>query len=160
MGVAAMIAWILTALGALALTGIWLAGGGLRQQANRMTRLRAPVVFGFVGLVVVGLILWILYLTAHTAGLGLAAVVLLVIGAVLGALMVTAWVAGGGHRSTARPEFTGLTRGARSGHRMSGALGTEVAAEHRFPPAFVAGEGILTLLTLFLALVAFLTPLD
>jgi hypothetical protein len=69
--------------------------------------------------------------------------------ALLGLLMLMAWVAGGGHRSRARPVLREFTA-ARSGARASGAMGTETAAEHRFPVAMVVGHGVLAALTVVL----------
>jgi len=159
MSIAALIVWILTALGGLTLLAIWLAGGGLRQQPTHLSRFRAPVVFGHMGLAALGLILWILYMTLNTVGWGWGALIAAVAAAVLGLLMFTAWRASGGLRSTASPRITGLTPGQRAAARTGGMLGTEVPAEHRFPVALVAGHGLLAALTILLVLLVLLTPL-
>jgi hypothetical protein len=147
-----LIAWILTALGGLSLLGIWVGAGGVRQWRAGISRLRAPVVFTHFALAGLGLILWILYVGLHGLVWAWAALAVLVVVALLGLLMLSAWVASGGHRSTARPVLKEFTAG-RAGGRAAGAMGTETAAEHRFPVLLVAGHGVLAVLTLLLVIV-------
>ena len=61
MKVAALITWLITALGGFYLIGTWLSRGGIRQQQSRTSRFPAPVIFGHfllaaTGLIVVGII--------------------------------------------------------------------------------------------------------
>ncbi|MEU1274836.1 hypothetical protein [Streptomyces sp. NPDC005799] len=42
MDIAALVAWIVTALGGFVLLGRWISGGGLRQQQSRTARFPAP----------------------------------------------------------------------------------------------------------------------
>jgi hypothetical protein len=46
MKVAALIFWLITALGGFYLLGTWLSRGGIRQQQARTSRFPAPVIFG------------------------------------------------------------------------------------------------------------------
>jgi hypothetical protein len=50
MSIAALITWLITALGGFYLLGTWLARGGLRQQQTETTRFPAPVIFGWIPL--------------------------------------------------------------------------------------------------------------
>jgi len=145
----ALIAWIVTALGGLTLLGIWLGGGGVRQQAAGTTRLRSPVVFSHFALAGLGLVFWVLYLGLNDLFWSWAALGAIAAVALLGLLMFAAWVAGGGHRSRARPVLKEFTTG-RGGGALGGAVGTETAAEHRFPLLLVAGHGVLALITVAL----------
>ncbi|WP_174184255.1 hypothetical protein [Nocardia barduliensis] len=52
MGIAALILWLLTAVGGFVLLGTWIAEGGARQPSS--SHLPAPVVFGHFPLAVDG----------------------------------------------------------------------------------------------------------
>src|SRR4051812_31885302 len=61
---AALIAWVITALGGFGLLSIWLRNGGLAAGSRPGTRIRAPRVFSHMGLAAIGLVLWIIYVAA------------------------------------------------------------------------------------------------
>ena len=96
MNVAALIAWLVTALGGFYLLSKWLARGGVRGPS----RFPVPVIFGHFLLAAAGLIVWIVFLLAHTRALAWTAFVILVPVALLGfgvvATLVAAvvWVSG------------------------------------------------------------------
>jgi len=134
MNVAALIAWLVTALGGFYLLGKWLAGGGARQQHGGPSRFPAPVIFGHFLLAAAGLIVWIVFLLAHTKALAWTAFVILVPVALLGFTMFSRWI--GVHR----------------GHRA--AAGAAVPAERHLPVPVVLAHGALAATTLVLVLLA------
>ena len=48
MGIAALVAWVLTAGGGFVMLARWISRGGLRQQGGGGTRFPAALVFGFL----------------------------------------------------------------------------------------------------------------
>ncbi|WP_433173782.1 hypothetical protein [Actinoallomurus sp. CA-150999] len=98
MGIAALVMWILAAVAGTYLLIIWLANGGLRQQATKITRFPAVLVLGHPALAVVALATWVEFLfTAQTvyawSAFGALAVV-----AMLGFTLLTRWLTGRGGR--------------------------------------------------------------
>jgi hypothetical protein len=136
MDIAALVAWVVTALGGFVLLARWLARGGLRQQQTGTTRFPAPLVFGHFLLAAAGLVLWIVYLAAETDALAWTAFGLLVAVALLGFTMLARWIPV--YRTTATT-----------------AAGDEaVPAERHLPVPVVAAHGILAATTLVLVLLA------
>lgn len=152
MDVAALVTWLVTAVGGFVLLGTWLARGGARTPARTSvaanavrdtagaaglpvtapTRLRPPLVFGHALLAVAGLVVWVLYLAGGSGSLAWTAFVLLVPVALLGFTMVARWVQAGDHR---RPTTSGAPR-----------------PESHFPLAVVAGHGLFAVVTVVLVL--------
>src|SRR5262249_52551138 len=67
LGIAALVMWILPAVAGTYLLIIWLANGGLRQQATKITRFPAVLVLGHPALAIVALATWVEFLfTAQT----------------------------------------------------------------------------------------------
>jgi hypothetical protein len=126
MGIAALITWLITAVGGFVLVGIWAAAGGHRTGSATGSRLAPGLVFGHLGLAVAGLVLWIAYLVTGTDGLGWAGFAALLPVALLGFVMFARWLSS----------------------RRTG------AAESRFPVPVVLGHGLLGATTLVLALLA------
>lgn len=124
MGVAALITWLITAAGGAVLVGIWFARGG--PKAGSGTRLAPGLVFGHVGLAVIGLVLWIAHLVTETDALGWAGFGALLPVALLGFTMFARWIPA---RRTA-------------------------VAEAGFPIVVVLAHGLLGAVTLVLALLA------
>ena len=81
---AALIAWIVTALGGLALAVHWARHGGLTQQEG----IRTPRLAAHLGVAVLGLVLWIAYIATEDALLAWAAVGLLLVVALIGISML------------------------------------------------------------------------
>ncbi|WP_251095281.1 hypothetical protein [Streptomyces sp. Caat 7-52] len=139
MDIAALITWVITALGGFYMLGTWIQRGGIRQQQTGTSRLPAPVVFGHFALAAIGLVVWISYVVADRSALAWAAFGLLLPVALLGFVMLARWIPVHRDRTTA---------GAAAG---PGAEGT-VPAERHFPVPVVLAHGLLAVATLVLVL--------
>ncbi|HET7385336.1 MAG TPA: hypothetical protein VFJ19_01580 [Nocardioidaceae bacterium] len=133
MDVAALIIWIVTALGGFYLLGTWIAKGGPRRDSPAPSRLPAPVVFGHFLLAVGGLVLWIIYVVVDVHALAWASLGVLVVVATLGIVMFYRWV---------------------PGFRAPAAQGSAAPAEAHFPVAVVAAHGLVAVATLVLVILA------
>ena len=96
------------------------------------SRLPAPLVFGHVGLAVVGLVLWIVYLANDSDALGRVTFVIVLVVAVLGFTMLARWLSGGGPRH----------------------VDADTRPENNFPLPVVAAHGLFAAVTLVLVLLA------
>jgi hypothetical protein len=143
MSIAALITWLITALGGFYLLGSWISRGGVAQQRTGTSRLRAPLIFGHFLLAAIGLVVWIIYLVAATAALAWAAFVILLPVALLGFTMFFRWI--GVYRS--RPAA------AQGPGTMANAAST-APAERSFPVPVVLAHGALAATTLVLVLLA------
>ncbi|MDV6011245.1 hypothetical protein [Haloechinothrix sp. LS1_15] len=142
MAVAALIVWIAVAVGGGIMTGIWFARGGAGAQQDA-TRFSVPVLFAHVGLAVIGLVLWIVYMIlgdAAWAWLAFAALVLVALG---GFVLFARWLPGYRARTSAV-----------SGTGSGDAAAARQPAESHFPVALVAGHGIGAVATVVLVLLA------
>jgi manganese efflux pump family protein len=134
MGVAALITWIITALGGFVLLGTWISRGGMRPDDGAASRFPPALILGHFLLAATGLVVWIIYLLADAEALTWVALVILLVVAALGLTMVTRWrrdravVATAGAPSPARPP------------------------EQHFPVAVVYLHGLLAVITLVLVL--------
>jgi hypothetical protein len=150
MEIAALVAWVVTALGGFVLLARWIAGGGLRQQQSRATRFPAPLVFGHFLLAAAGLIVWIIYLAADKDGLAWTAFVLLIVVALLGFALFARWLpeyrAGSGATGTRAAAGTTATG--------APAAGESAPAERHLPVPVVVAHGLLGATTLVLVLLA------
>ncbi|MEU8397161.1 hypothetical protein AB0C28_18370 [Nonomuraea sp. NPDC048892] len=156
MDIAALITWIVTALGGFALLGIWISRGGLRREEGAGTRLPTPVVFGHLLLAAAGLVAWILYLATRSTGLAWTALIILVPVALLGFVMLARWIPI--YRAPA-PETAAPTTAASeitAPGTVPGASGAVAPAERHFPVAVVVGHGLLAVITLVLVLLTVL----
>lgn len=135
MGVAALITWVITALGGFVLMGAWIRRGGHRPGSG--SRLSPGMVFGHFALAAIGLVLWIIYLVAGGSGLAWAAFVVLLPVALLGFTMLARWI----------PTIRG----------GAGAAGGGGTAEASFPVAVVAAHGLFAATTLVLVLLTALS---
>ncbi|PTN00347.1 hypothetical protein [Streptomyces sp. VMFN-G11Ma] len=133
MDIAALVAWIVTALGGFVLLGRWLGGGGLRQQQAGTTRFPTPVVFGHFLLAAAGLVVWIIYLVADKDALAWTSFVLLVVVALLGFTLFARWI---------------------PVQRTTPANAESTPAERHLPVPVVAAHGLLGATTLVLVLLA------
>jgi len=158
MNVAALIAWLVTALGGFYLLGKWLAGGGARQQHGGPSRFPAPVIFGHFLLAATGLIVWIVFLLAHAKALAWTAFVILVPVALLGFTMFFRWIGvRRGDRGAAAPVPAPArvdTGAAAAGAPAPAAAGAAVPAERHLPVPVVLAHGALAATTLVLVLLA------
>jgi hypothetical protein len=142
MDIAALITWVVTALGGFYMLGTWIQRGGIRQQQTGASRLPAPVVFGHFALAAVGLVVWIIYVVADTTALAWTAFVLLLPVALLGFVMLARWIPVHRDRTTAGATPAAATPGAEAA----------VPAERHFPVAVVVAHGLLAVATLVLVL--------
>jgi hypothetical protein len=134
MSIAALITWVITALGGFILLGTWLSRGGLRaREGAGASRFPPGLIFGHFLLAAAGLILWIIYLVTDADALTWVALATLVVVAALGLTMVTRW----------RRDRATVTAGAGRAAR---------APEQHFPVAVVYLHGLLAVTTLVLVL--------
>ena len=145
MAIAALVAWVVTALGGFVMLARWISSGGLRQQHDGTTRFPAGMVFGHFGLAAAGLVLWIAYLLLHISQLAWAAVVVLLPVALLGFALFARWT-GARRGSTVDATFGGPATGA--GARP---------AEQALPVPVVAAHGVFAVATVVLVLLAALS---
>lgn len=145
MGIAALVAWVITALGGFVMLGQWISRGGLRQQRSGATRFPAGLVFSHFGLAAGGLVVWIAYLVTNEGRLAWVAFVLLIPVALLGFIMLARWV----------PVYRGraVTAGAQraSASTGSGLVETEPAERH-LPVPVVVAHGLFAIVTVVLVL--------
>jgi hypothetical protein len=125
MAVAALITWLITAVGGFVMLFRWMGGGGHKPGSG--SRLPAALVFTHFGLAVVGLVLWIIFLVNDSEGIAWAAFVVLLPVALAGFTMFARWL--GSRSNTAAPES-------------------------RFPMAVVLAHGLFAAVTLVLVLLA------
>lgn len=92
MSIAALGAWLVTALLGLYMFTIWLIEDDESEREPGLRRLRAPVVFSHAGLAITGLACWFVYVNVDVEQLAWAAAGTVVITAVLGATMFTRWI--------------------------------------------------------------------
>jgi hypothetical protein len=134
MGIAALIAWLLTAAGGFYLLATWLAKGGRQRDSH----FPPALILGHFALAAAGLVLWIIYVLVDNDAVGWTAFVLLVPVALLGFVMFARWV----------PTY----RRAASTSAGPGTAGAPALAEKHFPVAVVAAHGVLAVVTVVLVL--------
>lgn len=145
---AALIVWVITALGGFGLLGIWLQRGGLAAASRPGTRIRPPLVFSHMALAATGLVVWIIYLAADKDAIAWAAVIVLGPVAILGFSMLAIWI----QQRTRQP-------GTASGAAATAATaavpgGGDRPPEQHFPLPIVVLHGLLAVTTLTLAILA------
>lgn len=139
MDVAALVVWVVTAVGGFTLFGLWIARGALRAPAGEGTRLPPAAVFGHLLLAAAGLVVWIVFIATDTTGVAWAAFVILIPVALLGFAMLLRWLAG---RRRPVPASVGA------------AAAAVTPAEQRFPVPIVVLHGVLAVATVVLVLIA------
>ncbi|MEU2711545.1 hypothetical protein [Streptomyces sp. NPDC007205] len=149
MDIAALIAWVVTALGGFYMLGTWIQRGGIQQQQSGTSRLPAPVVFGHFALAAIGLVVWIIYVVADKSALAWTSFGLLLPVALLGFVMLARWIPVYRDRATA-----GTAPAAGMAPAAATAAGAEgvVPAERNFPLAVVLAHGLFAVVTLVLVL--------
>jgi hypothetical protein len=139
---AALIVWVITALGGFGLLAIWLQRGGIQQADQPGRRIRPPLIFTHLVLAAGGLVVWIIYLASHTRALAWVAFGMLLLVASLGFGMLALWL----QRRQAAP--------ARAGAEPTGGLEGSTPAEQHFPVPIVVVHGLVAATTLVLVLLA------
>ncbi|WP_458248650.1 hypothetical protein [Streptomyces sp. MAI_2237] len=134
MDIAALITWVITALGGFYLLGTWLSRGGARGGTSHLP---VPVIFGHFALAALGLVVWIVYVVAGKEALAWTAFILLVPVALLGFVMLARWIPVQRAQDTA----------------PAGA-GQDVPAERHFPLAVVLAHGLFAVVTVVLVLLS------
>jgi hypothetical protein len=140
---AALILWVMTALGGFGLLAIWLQRGGIQQADQPGRRIRPPLIFTHLALAASGLVLWIVYLAADKRALAWIAFGLLLVVASLGFGMLALWL----QRRQAAPGLAG-TAGAGPAVTTEGST----PAEQHFPVPIVVVHGLAAATTLVLVL--------
>jgi hypothetical protein len=141
MHIAALVTWLITALGGFYLLGTWIARGALRTPGS--SRLPAPVLFGHFLLAAAGLVVWIGYLAADKKALAWTAFGLLVPVALLGLAMFARWLPGVRARQAVAP------LGA-----PGAAAPAAQAPERHFPIPVVLAHGVFAVATVILVLIS------
>ncbi len=140
---AALIVWVITALGGFGLLAIWLRRGGIEQADQPGRRIRPPLIFTHLLRAAGGLVLWIIYVASDTRALAWIAFAVLLVVASLGFGMLALWL----QRRHAAPALAG------AGVRTVGLEGS-VPAEQHFPVPIVAVHGLVAATTLVLVLLS------
>ena len=134
MEVAALVTWVVTALGGFVLLGTWIGRGGMRERDAGASRFPPGLIFGHFLLAAAGLLLWIVYLATDAAALRWVALAILVVVALLGFTMAARWL---------QDRRAPVAAGAPSSPRPP---------EQHFPVAVVVLHGLLAATTLVLVL--------
>ncbi|HEY3002762.1 MAG TPA: hypothetical protein VGJ44_10485 [Kribbellaceae bacterium] len=140
MAIAALITWLITAVGGFTMLGMWISRGGHRSP--RTSKIPPGLIFGHFGLAAAGLVLWIIYVITDSEGLAWISFIVLLPVAVLGFTMLGRWLPTYRARATVPAEPTRTTG--------DGAAGDP--PERHFPVAIVAGHGLFAATTLVLVL--------
>lgn len=139
---AALVVWVITALGGFGLLAIWLQRGGVTQADQPGRRIRPPLIFTHLLLAAGGLVVWIVYLASDTTALAWIAFAMLLVVASLGFGMLALWLQ---RRQAA---------GAVAGTAAAGAVEGSTPAEQHFPVPIVAAHGLAAATTLVLVLLS------
>ncbi len=137
MDVAALVAWVVTALGGFVLLAKWVAAGGHRPTTEPRSRLSPGQVFGHFLLAAAGLVLWIVYVAADNDGVTWVAFAILVLVALIGFSMFFRWL----------PQVRGR-------QRVGGAPTGDSTPEQKLPVPVVVAHGLAGATTLVLVLIA------
>ena len=141
MRIAALILWVLTALGGFVMLGTWIKHGGMQQQESHSTRFPAALILGHFLLAAAGLLVWIVYVVTDIKSLAWVAFVVLLPVALLGFTMLARWL----------PTYRS---GVSAVHSASGTSSPseEQPAEGHLPLPVVIGHGLFAVATLILVL--------
>ncbi|TKK86966.1 hypothetical protein FDA94_19450 [Herbidospora galbida] len=100
-----LIVWLVAASVGVYLLYLWLRGGGLRQQATKVTRFPKALIFSHPLLAVTGLGLWAAFMVTRTGAYAWGSFGALCVVALLGFVMFTRWLGGGRHARGAENHF-------------------------------------------------------
>jgi hypothetical protein len=159
MDVAALAAWILTAILGLYMFTVWLIEDDGSTDRTGSRRLRAPLVFSHAGLALGGLAVWLVYFYVDDDRLAWVSLIILAAVATLGVIMFRRWVpvhqqASG--RRLGRPGTAGQPAAAvpPPGSPAAAARVTQLPAplpaERNFPVQVVLLHGVMALITVSL----------
>ncbi|WP_329083921.1 MULTISPECIES: hypothetical protein [unclassified Streptosporangium] len=105
MGFVAIVTWLITAMVGIYLLYVWLSGGGLRQQATKVTRFPTLLIFAHPALAVSALVCWVVYVLTLDPLFAWLSFGVLSASALLGFTMFTRWLGGGRHARGAEQRF-------------------------------------------------------
>ena len=108
MGLVTAGTWLFTALVGIYLLYLWTSGGGLRQQAAKVTRFPTTLVLSHPALAVSALACWVAFLLTGSRALAWTAFGALAAAALLGFTMFTRWLGAGRHARGAERRFPTL----------------------------------------------------
>ncbi|MEU7000508.1 hypothetical protein [Nonomuraea sp. NPDC046570] len=97
--------WLITAMVGIYLLYLWLSGGGMRQQAAKVTRFPAALIFSHPMLALSALACWIVHLVTGSRVMAWVAFAVLATSALLGFTMFTRWLGAGRHAKGAEKRF-------------------------------------------------------
>ncbi|WP_066364728.1 hypothetical protein [Herbidospora mongoliensis] len=106
-----LIVWLLAASVGVYLLYLWLRGGGLRQQATKVTSFPVALIFSHPLLAVTGLGLWVAFMVTRVSAYAWGSFGALCLVAFLGFVMFTRWLGGGRHARGAEKRFPLLAVG-------------------------------------------------
>ncbi|WP_239513704.1 hypothetical protein [Streptosporangium sp. 'caverna'] len=104
-GLVAIVTWLITAMVGIYLLYLWISGGGLRQQATKVTRFPTLLIFAHPVLAVSALLCWVAYVLTSERVLAWLSFGVLATSALLGFTMFTRWLGGGRHARGAEQRF-------------------------------------------------------
>ncbi|MEV0592276.1 hypothetical protein [Nonomuraea cavernae] len=111
MGLITAVTWAFTALVGVYPLYLWLAGGGPRRQAAKVTRFPVTLLFSHPVLAVAALGCWIGHLMTGDRVLAWVAFAVLAVAALLGFVLFTRWLGAGRHARGAERRFPLLAVG-------------------------------------------------
>jgi hypothetical protein len=156
MGIAALIAWVVTAGFGFVMLGIWISKGGLRKDQPRASHFPPAVILGHFALAAIGLVVWIVYLIADKTAIAWVGFVLLLPVALLGFTMFVRWIPTCRAIRAAHSAGSAATRS--SATAKGDAVGsTDALAERHFPVPVVLAHGVVAVVTLVLVLLTAIT---
>ena len=142
MDIAALITWVITALGGFYLLGVWISRGGMRDPES--SRLPRGVILAHFALAAAGLVVWIVYMATDEVALAWTAFGLLDPVVLLGIAMFLLW----------RPIVRARAAVPAGAPGAAGTPGTRVEApERHFPLPVVLGHGAFAAVTFILVLI-------
>ncbi|NAS21674.1 hypothetical protein GT755_08245 [Herbidospora sp. NEAU-GS84] len=106
-----LIVWLIAASVGVYLLYLWLRGGGLRQQATKVTRFPKALIFSHPLLAVTGLGLWAAFMVTGAGAYAWGSFGALCVVAFLGFVMFTRWLGGGRHARGAETHFPAVAVG-------------------------------------------------
>lgn len=136
MALAALVTWLITAVGGFVMLGTWIAKGGLKENNSHLPPV---VIFGHLALAAIGLVAWIIYVITDNHAIAWTGFVLLLPVAVLGFVMLFRWI----------PVLR-----AQTSTGPGGGIDQRDPAEKHFPVSVVAGHGVFAVATVVLVLLA------